>query len=891
MKNIKLYKNNQILISIILSALFMLITIYYFVPYVTNKYTHDIVIKHAKNALKQMQLTREYYSHAIVKDVKQYAPQLRFDSNYTGINGVLPIPTTFLHDLSHIVHEKTGISYRLYSKYPFENKKNRVLTPFQREALDTIENTKDGVYIKEDYKNGKAILHVAVIDYMTNATCVSCHNTHPDRTWKTNHWKIGDARGILDITLPMDADLKANKAIEKYILLFISLISASVLFNLFNVLKHREKELANVAKNLKHEVDTLYQTIDEHVIISKTNIKGIITFASQAFIDISGYSKEELLGKPHNIVRHPDVSPHVFKKMWDTIQSKEAWRGDVQNRHKNGSTYYVHANIFPLFDDVGNIIEYMAVRENITERILSQKALDKERQLHTIISENQQSILLLTNIEEGVLSVNNKLFEVFDFDDFDDFKTKHTCICELFINKEGYLEQSDTKTNWIAPIISHPQQIHKALMKDKSGQIRTFSVQAKKIILEEKLFFVSTFTDITELEEARKLAESSEKAKSDFLANMSHEIRTPMNGISGFIQLLSKTPLNEKQNKYISIIQSSTNNLLKIIQDILDFSKIESGKMLVSLEETHTKKFFYESLELFIPLLKDKNIQYHIAIDQKIAPCLYIDQLRISQILTNLISNASKFTPQNGEIWVHIKLEHTTSEENTILFIVQDTGIGIPKDRQAQIFQAFTQADSSTTREFGGTGLGLSISASLVSLLGGTLCVASQEGEGSSFYFQLTLKKCQTHTIPLLETSTPRQKAPTQYKVLHVLVAEDYEMNQILMDELLKEYGIQATFANNGKEAITLLDSSTFDILFMDINMPIMNGLDATQHIRQQGNTIPIIALTANALDGDREKFLSHGMNDYLSKPIDVNKLYTLLDTYTKKLKKEENNA
>ena len=882
MESLNKYKHKRIVKAILLAATLMLVTLFFFIPYITEEYTTKTIVAYAKNSVKQIKLTRAYYVKSVVDDVKKYAPELTFSYAHEGVNGILPLPTTLIHNLSAIFSKNTGIAYNLYSEYPFKNRANRVLTPFQKEAIAFTKTHKDGLYIKRDVLKGKEVLRVATTDYMTDPSCVKCHNNHPDRTWEKGHWKLGDKRGVLEVTVPIDLELAAHKKLRNYILFFIAVIFASVLFYLYRVLRDREQELLTVTNELELEMEAITNMMDEHVIISKTDSHGVITYASQAFIDISGYSKEELLGKPHRIVRHPDEAKEKYDTLWKTIKAKKTWQGDLKNRAKDGSTYYVHATIFPILNEAKELIEYVAFRDDITQRVLSQKALEKEKHLNQIVSDNQQSILLMTNQEDGVLSVNKKFFDVFGFKDFKDFKSKHNCICELFIDKEGYLKTSNDTSSWIDIPLKAPQKMYKALMKNKYGEERIFSVRIKEVLLEDEIFYVSTFTDITELEEAREMAESSEKLKTAFMANMSHEIRTPMNGISGFLQLLQKTRLNEKQQKYISIIEASMKNLLGIIHDILDFSKLEDGKMQLSLIKINPFVDFSKALALFKPSAEKKNIIYTIHIDPKIDQCLYADRLRITQVLSNLVSNAMKFTQDHGSIDINISLVSKDKTHNIIGFAVTDTGIGIPKDRQKKIFEAFSQADSSTTRKFGGTGLGLSISTSLVKMLGGELVLKSEEEKGSTFSFEIALEICPNLQHEIFTDSLAIEDNEKENH-LKVLVAEDYEMNTMLIDEMLKEYGIHAHFVVNGKEAVALLKKEKFDIVLMDINMPEMNGIDATRIIRERGDKVPIIALTANALEGDKEKFLAYGMNDYISKPIDMDRLYSVLDKYSKR--------
>ncbi|HFS85255.1 MAG TPA: response regulator [Epsilonproteobacteria bacterium] len=982
------FKDSNILKSILTAALLMVVSIFFFVPYITESYTIRSITEHTKNSIKQIQLTRAYYTNAVVGDVKSFAPELHFSYDHEGVNGVLPLPTTVIHDLSEIFSENTGVAYRLYSEYPFKNRADRILSPFQKEAIAYTKTHEEGIYTKRDTVEGQEVLRVAATDYMVEEACVNCHNSHPDRTWEAGKWKLGDSRGVIEAIVPIDYELGANNQLRNYIVFFTILIFSVILYYLMDILKKREHELTNVAAELETEVNTLSKLIDEYAIISQTDLNGRITYASQEFCRLSGFTRDELMGRSHKIVRHPDTPKSLFKEMWKTIQSGKLWEGDIKNRAKDGSCYYVHAKVFPVFNTGNEIVGYAAIRDDITQRILSQKALDQTRKLHNIVMDNQQSILVMTNYKEGVISFNKRFFEIFDFEDLAQFKVKHRCICELFIEREGYIAPDKELGKWIETVLANPEKLHKVLMKNRQGEVRIFSVLVKKVQIDDDLSYVSTLTDITETEHARELAESSERSKSEFMANMSHELRTPLNGITGFTELLRKTQLDTKQSKYLSIIQSSVSNLLKIINDVLDFSKIESGKLEPDNEEINPFIDLKESMELFSSLAHEKNITYAIHIDAKLSECLYIDKLRLTQILYNLVGNAIKFTPEGGEIVVHISLLETNTQQHTqsIRFSVRDSGIGIAEEKQEKIFDVFSQADASTTREYGGTGLGLSISASLVNILGGDLQLESEEGEGSLFYFDLSIQSCENASISLIqhvknqpiviiksgnqdlslvvqqleqfkvayklvdiselnittetifilfnkehfieldqehhriisiyEDPIPQEYPENVYHInafdacpselynaivaldmihiegidtikenqlhLNVLVAEDNITNQILLEELLYNYGITPDFVENGAEAAAKAGEG-YDIILMDINMPVMNGIDATHMIREAGNRIPIIALTANALEGDRERLLAEGMDDYLSKPIEIDKLEKLLETYAAK--------
>lgn len=757
-------------------------------------------------------------------------------------------------------------------------------------------------------------------------------------------------------------------------------------------------------KRLRNELDktqdllTQYKfAIDEAVIVSKTDPKGIITYANDLFCKISGYSKEELVGHPHNIVRDPAMPSSAFKELWDTIKSKKTWHGIISNKAKNGKIYTVQSTIVPILDEDGNIVEYIAFREDITEVVQKDQLLETEREKLYQVLDNMENIVGLSGQEKKLTFINRMFLETFGFIDSNDFLKQHNCFCDLFEEEEGYLQKDMDGMLWTEYLLNNPDKLHKAMMIDKNNVRRIYSVKIKELKEESDIFYLFTLSDITEIDNLRHEAENLAKAKSDFLANMSHEIRTPMNGILGFTKLLKQTNLDEKQKRYLGIIDGSTNTLLGIINDILDFSKLQNGKMELDITNVNPFVEFEKIAMLFMARAKDKDITLKIDIDPNLSECVQFDLLRVQQIVFNLLNNAIKFTPEDGEISLYVKLIDQADENIKVQVGVQDSGIGIPKEAQKKIFEAFSQADGSTTRQFGGTGLGLTISAHLVSLMGGTLEVESQEGVGSRFFFDLTLKSCEpqnhlrklfnglgitlvtdtedlsvckdkmleylnilgiNHRVlqadaaqnelrsnevyllfcgykqELLEKLIERnistviacakmeseiysthvtvvndlehhlstlynilleigmKKGSDTQEVYHldnenakayagdILVAEDNEVNQMLIRELLLGYGLEPTIVENGKLAVRETSNREYELILMDVNMPVMGGVEALHLIKEQDINTPVIALTANAMEGDKEMFLGEGFDNYLTKPIMVEDLEKVLDTY-----------
>jgi len=384
----------------------------------------------------------------------------------------------------------------------------------------------------------------------------------------------------------------------------------------------------------------------------------------------------------------------------------------------------------------------------------------------------------------------------------------------------------------------------------------------------------------SELVKEKEKAENAAKVKSEFLANMSHEIRTPLNAMFGFIKILQEKELDEESDKYLSIIEKSGENLLTIINDILDFSKIEAGKFAIEKIEFNPKEEIEVIHELFASKASEKNILLEIN-EKNLKYNLLSDPTRIKQVIANLLSNAIKFTHNNKKITLNV--EYYDDKESLFVEVI-DEGIGISSEKLITIFEAFSQADNSTTRKYGGTGLGLTISYKLVNLLGGELKVESEVDKGSRFYFEIPTKK-----VGLAKDIKHKLKHNIEHQIFnyHILVVEDNAANQMFMKVILKKMGVTFDIANNGEEAVKKFSSNKYDLILMDENMPKMNGIEATKKIRlleREKNldyTI-IVALTANAIAGDKERFILAGMDYYLSKPLDIDRLTEIFEKVKK---------
>jgi len=578
-----------------------------------------------------------------------------------------------------------------------------------------------------------------------------------------------------------------------------------------------------------------------------------------------------------------DSDEFLKKVKYLYVNKDEKSRDEIQL--KDGKVFDRYSS--PMTDSNGVYRGRIWYFRDITERKQAEKQLRQERNFSQSIIETAQTIMLVLDTDGNILSFNPYMEEMCGYglgevkgkNWFDTFlpQRDRQRIRELF-NKA--IDNIQTLGN-VNPIVTKDGREVEIKWYDKT----------LKDINGNTIGLLAIGQDVTEqrqYEEKLKLAkieaEAASQTKSQFLANMSHEIRTPMNAIIGFSDLLAGEDLTDEQKQEINIISESGHNLLALINDILDLSKIEAGQLDIEIIDYSLTKLLNSIGSLMRPKVIEKGLEFEVVESSSLPAQIRSDPTYLRQCLINLIGNAVKFTEQ-GHVYVNISLENK-DDQAYIRFDVEDTGIGIPKDKQETIFESFTQADGDTTRKYGGTGLGLTITKQLAELLGGELTLTSEVGKGS--VFSLTIPaNVEVTKQPLLDrhniaghTDPSQAKAEQPEFSGNILVAEDAPSNRVLIKSLLKQLGLQVTIAKDGNEALQKVRAQQFDLIFMDIMMPHMDGYKATKAIRKAGITTPIVALTANAMKGDDKRCIEAGCDDYLAKPIDRRELLRIINKY-----------
>jgi len=634
-----------------------------------------------------------------------------------------------------------------------------------------------------------------------------------------------------------------------------------------------------------------------------TDREGTIIWVNGAFSRLTGYAAAEVVGQNTRVLKSGCHGDDFYRDLWCTILSGRPWHSELVNRRRDGTLYTEDVTITPVLNSSGAVTHFIGIKHDISERKESERALQRSR---------EQLALAIEGSGVGLWDLQVQTGRVF--------------LDERWAGMLGYrVEEVEALGPELWPRLCHPEDLPRSLeeldrhfagksemcvaevrLRHKDGHWVWVLTRAKVVERDPEgrpLRMTGTHLDITErkraeeellqsrvalaetnrelvqaVERAGELTERAERgstAKSQFLAMMSHEIRTPMHAIIGMSHLLRDTPLSVQQRRYLEVVSTAANSLLGVVNDVLDFSKIEAGKLEIEKVSFDPCEVVRDVVALFQEPTARKGVRLDTELDRSIPRLIQGDPLRLSQIITNLVSNAVKFT-QQGTIAVTARVTGGVPGGVELEFSVTDTGPGISEADQANLFLPFKQLDGSITRSHGGTGLGLAICRQLASLMAGRIWCRSTPGEGSAFTFVLPF------AVPAGEPAVPvhadATAARTRFDGGRVLVVEDNDINRMVAAEHLHKLGLSVVPAENGLAALEMVrDGALFDLVLMDVQMPVLDGLEATRRMRECGIDVPIVALTASAMPHEMKECLAAGMNDYLPKPFNPDDLLAVL--------------
>lgn len=836
----------------------------------------------ARNTSQSVAAFREFYTKEVVERLE--GTSAKVSHLYKEMEGAVPLPATMTMELGEYIAGKNrdGTTFRLFSDQPFPWRQDRALDEFQRDALAALNEGGDSFFRFEEM-NDRRVLRYAVPVVMTEG-CVACHNSHAESPKRD--WRIGDIRGVQEVVITAVPHAHSDHPAFGQLIAFIVIgfLGAFLFLGIMNHrnraaltrigilaseqdLKAREVETARRrAESDQAKIRAVMDTVVDAIIT--IDEKGIIQSANSATTRIFGREVEEMVGQNVKmLIPEPDRSAHdgYISRHIETGERRVIGIGrEVSGLRKDGSVFPLELAVNTMW--IHGRRHFTGILRDITDR---KKAEEKIRELARFPEQNANPVLRVSG--NGMILYANPASSTL-----------------LAFWGTGIGRRIDEACRVIAERVwssGDTEEVEMAF-REKVFLLAFHPIVSEKYVNIYAIDITERIRVADELRTAKEHAEQANMAKADFMAMMSHEIRTPLNGVLGVLGLLQDTRLDREQDGLVDTGYRSAESLLTIINDVLDFSKMEAGKL--EIEETH---FDLTSMiggveELLRPQCKDRSIVLSVNVAGDLPAYLVGDPGRIRQVLLNLCGNAVKFT-ENGEITIKAWSIENRPETATIRFEVADTGIGIPPDKHDELFAEFTTLDASYSRKFGGTGLGLAISKKLVTLMGGDIDFASTPGTGSRFWFDLPFRigDAQDFEREASRLPTPVRRRPVRpgHKKRRILLAEDNPANTLVAKKMLEKAGFKVETAANGAEAVEAVRARPFDAVLMDVAMPEMDGFEATAEIRvmpgDRGN-IPIIAMTAHAMNGYREQVLAGGMDDYLPKPVNRDRLIVTLDQW-----------
>lgn len=866
---------NPIIGPVAVSSIMLMLLAIFYLPTLSLQNQKDKIVQESLSLINDLKTFRSYYSDNVVDKLKNIT-NISIDYNHDIASNTIPLPATTIHNLSERLTKERGINVNFFSDYPFPFRADRVLDKYQKESITFLRANPNEIFLKEDFIDNKKVYRVAVSDILTSPSCVSCHNTRIDTP--KNDWKLGDVRGVLEVVIPLQNQFLLNSEQSKLIIIFMLFVILAFLLHYGILFLNREKEIKLQTKILGEEVEKrtkdlnnsnlllleYKKAVDASAIVSKADLKGIITYVNDIFCELSGYKKEELIGKPHNIVRHPDMPKELFKELWKTIQSKKIFKGIIKNKAKNGEIYYVASTIVPILDNNAEIIEYLSLRYDITELVEAKGKAE--------IAQKVKSIFLANMSHE----IRTPLNAIIGFSDI---------LCESNIANE---EKENAK------IISRSA---KSLLNIINDVLDISKMENGKFELEEKEFSLFNLTEhIVELfsinakDKNIKFVYNVDPHLPQFIITDSNRLQQVLSNLLS--NAIKFTPEYGKVYFDIKVLSSTDKN------SQIKFTIKDSGIGISAEQQTNIFKPFSQG---------DSGISRKFGgTGLGLAICWDIVNLLGSEIKVNSeLEKGSEFTfvldcnigntiddiskadinfaicqIDEDEDNIEICLKNYLEKIGKLVDITKET------DDKVDILFCFNHQDLSSklkifkehnkNSKIVFVGDKKKINDNLLKYINYNIDLPIY---GSKIY-NIIADNSDINNI-VLEKSTTNQKLEGK-----ILVAEDNPNNQKLIELLLAKLGLTSVIVFNGEEVIEAYKKSKFDLILMDINMPVMNGLTATgiiKGIQKDYYNISIIALTANSIAGDKEKYLEQGMDDYLSKPIEYDKLVSILKKYLQK--------
>ncbi|MCR9257691.1 MAG: PAS domain S-box protein [Alphaproteobacteria bacterium] len=863
------------------------------------------MLRTAEITVQNISNFRAYYSSEILSNLE--GTDVPVTHQFRDQPGALPLPATMSIELGdYLDSQGAEVRYRMFSDKPFPWRADRSLDRFEMDALATIaENPGQPVYAFQDVDGATTFRFVSAV--RMEQSCVDCHNAHPDSPFRL--WNVGDVRGVQEIFLPQTGSGiggAVDTTFRDIILFVVAAFGSAALFILVLVRRNRTafanlEELAAAqverARLLERTQDRMEEGLGRLNAVLDNVADAIVTIDEAGRIESANPATEEIFGYPRSALIGENVSmlmPEAIGALHSryidnfrrTGRSKIIGVGrELEGRRADGS-------LFPLELSIGEVrlggrVLFTGVMRDITERKKAEEDLrESERKSRTLslVADRTDNAVIITDAA-GLVEWVNEGFERISGYGFAEVKG---------LKPGEVLQGPDTDLSEIARIrrkIAAGEGFNAELVNyAKNGEAYWVQIDAQPIYGPDGTLehYIAIERDVTEtkrreseLDDARQRAEEGSATKSRFLAMMSHEIRTPLNGVLGALGLLEDGKLSREDLNLVRIGKKAGENLMAIINDVLDVSKMDADALALENSVMEPRQLAEDVIDVMRYRANEKGLSLSARFAPDLPECLIADPARLRQILINLVGNAIKFTT-DGSVAVRVHIVERKEKRAVVRFDVEDTGAGIPADNLAHLFDEFWRAPDTKTKVIEGTGLGLTICRRLAELMDGEIEVSSEVGRGSVFSVTVPMGLPTPEEVAAYRDGTVEAVEPKEDEESfdnRILVAEDSSANQMIIRTMLERLGAHVDLVGDGREALEAVRSRPYDLVLMDINMPTMDGVEATQAIRALpgASSLPIVAMTAYTMKGDKENFLDEGLDDYIAKPIRRTELTAVL--------------